>query len=159
MKKTRLHNFIEVFSARNSSLPIIAQRAFFDILEKNEENIGDVNREQLNDGEYTSGENIFPAYTALTVSVKKRKGQTYDKVTLKDTGVLHNSIKYKIVDKTVIVSASDILVYRKYVNPKYRRKKGREIYGLQPERYNNSIYPKVKESTNELIFNTLFENL
>jgi len=157
MKKTRLHNFIEVFSARNSSLPIIAQRAFFDILEKEEKEMAEINREQLDDGEYTTGNDITPAYTSLTVSIKKAKGQRFDKVTLRDTGDFHNSISYDVVDNSVIISASDSKTAK--LNRKYRRKKGREIYGLQPERYNNSIYPKVKESTNELIFDTLFKNL
>ena len=157
MKKTRLHNFIEVFSARNSSLPIIAQRAFFDILENEEKEMAEINREQLDDGEYTTGNDITPAYTSLTVSIKKAKGQRFDKVTLRDTGDFHNSISYDVVDNSVIISASDSKTAK--LNRKYRRKKGREIYGLQPERYNNSIYPKVKESTNELIFDTLFKNL
>jgi hypothetical protein len=158
MKKTRLHNFIEVFSKRNSSLPIIAQRAFFDILEKEEKEMAEINREQLDDGEYTSSKDIFPAYTALTVSIKKAKGQRFDKVTLRDTGDFHNSIIYDVIDNSVVISASDSKTNK--LNKKYRRKtKEREIYGLQPERYNNSIYPKVKESTNELIFDTLFKNL
>ena len=157
MKKTRLHNFIEVFLTRNSSLPIIAQRAFFDILENEEKEMAEINREQLDDGEYTTGNDITPAYTSLTVSIKKAKGQRFDKVTLRDTGNFHNSISYDVVDNSVIISASDSKTAK--LNRKYRRKKGREIYGLQPERYNNSIYPKVKESTNELIFDTLFKNL
>mgnify|MGYP000041009761 CR=1 FL=1 len=44
------------------------------------------NQEQLQDGELSTGQDITPPYRPFTISVKKGKGQVYDRVTLLDTG-------------------------------------------------------------------------
>lgn len=49
-----------------------------------------LNTEQMNEGELNDGTAISPGYTSRTIQIKKRKGQPYDRVTLKDTGAFYS---------------------------------------------------------------------
>lgn len=54
-----------------------------------------LNIEQLNAGLLDTGAPITPAYAPYTVIQKKKKGQPYDRVTLKDEGFFQGAIRVK----------------------------------------------------------------
>ena len=82
---------------------ILAVDAMQDAAEKAE----DLNREQLYDfGVKASGE-LLPDYKPSTVAIKRRKGQIYDHMTLKDTGAFHKSFSLKREKDGVEMLASD----------------------------------------------------
>ena len=55
-----------------------------------EKEIIELNQQQLQDGELATGNDITPFYKPLTISIKKAKGQVYDRVTLLDTGAFYS---------------------------------------------------------------------
>lgn len=150
MKKTPLHNRLERFSKDMQDLTELAKFAFFDALGNFKSDMQMVNREALEDGEYTNSDPIKPEYSPYTVRKKQIKGQRYDVVTLKDKGDFHKSIRYDVIDDKVTVSATDWKT--KVLNPKYRTPETREIYGMQPERYNDGIFPRVVKLANSDLF-------
>lgn len=60
------------------------------LVKVNEAQIITFNHEQLQDGELSTGNDILPLYKPFTISVKKSKGQVYDRVTLLDTGSFYD---------------------------------------------------------------------
>jgi hypothetical protein len=86
-----------------------------------------LNRSQLIDGENINGTSIEPAYTRFTVSEKKRKGQIFDRVTLKDTGDFHKSFTVKASSDSFVINATDPKTN------KIQRKYGDKILGLSEE--------------------------
>jgi len=67
-----------------------------------------LNVEQLYDfGIKSTGEIVTPDYTPLTVSIKRRKGQITDHVTLKDTGAFHKSFNAKRITDGIEIDATD----------------------------------------------------
>lgn len=55
----------------------------------------DMNIDQMQDGIRSTGTKIDPPYRPYTVSRKKKIGQPVDRVTLKDSGDFHNSVRIK----------------------------------------------------------------
>lgn len=47
-------------------------------------------------------------YTDFTIAMKKEKGQPYDRVTMRDTGLLYSTFKTKIVALELMLSANTI---------------------------------------------------
>ena len=64
-------------------------------------------RERLFDGKTYTGESIVPEYTSTTKRIKSIKGQPIDRVTLKDTGAFHKSIKFEVSKTITQLNATD----------------------------------------------------
>lgn len=50
----------------------------------------------------------LPAYSPKTVFIKKLKGQPFDRTTLKDEGIFHNSIKVKLGKGGILIDSDPI---------------------------------------------------
>lgn len=59
-----------------------------------------LNRSQLAAGVTADGSEIRPFYKPITVRIKKMKGQSTDKVTLKDTGSFYRGIRATAVGRS-----------------------------------------------------------
>lgn len=59
------------------------------LIKENAHVVEDLQTDQLNAGMDSEGNPIGPPYRPLTVTLKKAKGQPYDRVTLKDEGDFH----------------------------------------------------------------------
>ena len=78
-------------------------------------------------GQTSKGSLIRPPYRPSTIRIKKRKGQPTDRVTLRDTGRFHKTLKVDAYNDYVEIS-SDI-EYAKYLFKKY----GDDVLGIQKE--------------------------
>lgn len=78
-------------------------------------------------GKLSTGEDITPEYALSTIAAKKRKGQPYDRVTLRDTGDFYTS-RFVFADQGKIVNGSDVQ-YSEFLVKRY----GEQIYGLDTE--------------------------
>jgi hypothetical protein len=78
-------------------------------------------------GENSKGSMIRPAYKKTTIRLKKRKGQPTNRVTLRNTGKFHKTLKVVPYDDYLEISSD--LEYSKYLLAKY----GDDILGIQEE--------------------------
>lgn len=87
----------------------------------------DANVQRLFDGKLTNGERITPDYADSTIDEKKRKGQPYDRVTLKDTGDMYSFLFVKVDNGSILFDSKvdyvDVL----------RKRYGEMIFGLTDE--------------------------
>jgi len=106
-----------------------------------------------NKGINNDGSKVEPAYTRTTVSIKKKKGQPSNRVTLKDTGDFHDSFKVKASRGEVEIYATDKKA------AKLEKKYGDKIYGLTSEnrdKYSSEIlYPIILKNLKKLAYNGL----
>ena len=93
----------------------------------------------------------YMPYRPRTIKKKIRKGQPYNRVTLKDTGKLYKSLHLEFDDKGFFVKANDDKA--KYLLKKY----GRTIFRLSNENLtyllNNYIRPSLKEKMKNYLQN------
>lgn len=95
-----------------------------------------LNQGQLSLGLRADGYEIEPSYSPFTIAEKKRKGQPYDKVTLKDTGAFWQSIYLGDVSiEKFNVDASD------EKTDKLIKKYGGQILGLSTDSKNEEYIP------------------
>lgn len=91
---------------------------------------------------------LYPSYASSTIRQKKKKGQPFDRVTLKDTGDFYNSISIKTQGQQMIITAS--VSYTQYLLSKY----GNSVFGIQPiefKKFLETYYvPIFKESFNKI---------
>lgn len=78
-----------------------------EIVEENKPYLEDKNTEQLNAGMSSDGSNIYPPYSPFTKAIKAAKGQPFDRVTLKDEGDFHSSIKAQAEANGFTMKATD----------------------------------------------------
>jgi hypothetical protein len=91
----------------------------------------DLNRDkQLYDKGIKSDGNKLPSYTRYTKSIKKQKGQPYDRMTLRDTESFQNKFYLKIDNSKFTIDSTD-----KKRNKLVERFTG-FIFGLTPENKN-----------------------
>lgn len=81
-------------------------------------------QEQLSVGKNAKGGFIKPPYKPYTVRIKKKKGQRYDVVTLRDTGDFYKAIFVDVRSTTYVIDSHD------YKAPKLLNKYGQSIFGL-----------------------------
>lgn len=73
---------------------------------------------------------IVPPYRPRTIRRKMKKGQPYDRVTLRDTGKFHRSLRvHYTTNGFYVYSPSGAVKYSKYLESRY----GKEIYGIQTD--------------------------
>lgn len=97
-----------------------------EVVKAREDELLDLNRDdQLFDAGTTgTGLPVRPSYADVTVQYKKRKGQPYDRVTLRDKGNFHRSFRVTYRSGKFEIDATD----RK--TAKLVKKYGKEIFGL-----------------------------
>jgi hypothetical protein len=88
--------------------------------------------EQQTEGQFDKGKDantvsFIPSYATSTKRTKRTKGQPTDRVTLKDTGKLYDSINIQAGTKEVVFSAN--VEYYKYLVAHYSNN---QILGIQP---------------------------
>lgn len=103
--------------------------------------------EQLSKGKNSKGVSIRPAYTRLTISIKKKKGQPFDRVTWKDTGELYKNIKVNTTNDQMEITTS--VEYAEKLIIKY----GDDTLGIQEEFLkdflNKYILPNLKKEADD----------
>jgi len=67
----------------------------------------EANKEQLQEGENSDGQQITPFYTPFTVEMKEIKGQPSDRVTLKDTGDFYSGFYGDVSNTGTTLSSHD----------------------------------------------------
>ena len=84
-----------------------------------------------------------------TIKIKQKKGDPYDRVTLRDTGKLYRSIEIIIGDRAIIAKVG--VDYYKKLEEKY----GKRILGIQDqfleEFCENYIIPQIRKNINDTI--------
>jgi len=83
------------------------------------------NKQWFQKGQKLDGKEIKPAYSRITVSIKQKKGDPYDRVTLRDTGRLYRSIDILAGERSAIARIS--VPYFADLVKKY----GNRILGIQ----------------------------
>lgn len=106
--------------------------------------------EQQTDGQFDKGKDansisFIPSYATSTKRIKRKKGQPTDRVTLKDTGKLYDSVNIQAGTKEVVFSAN--VDYYKYLVAHY---KTNQILGIQPKEMKSFIK---KYTTPEILKN------
>ena len=93
----------------------------------------------------------YQPYTARTIRIKQKKGQPYDRVTLKDTGEFYNSLHVEFDDEGFYVTSTDDKA--KYLLARY----GKTIFRLTDENFSellsNYIKPSLQEKLKERLLN------
>lgn len=75
------------------------------------------NTQWYSKGQDAEGKALVPSYALSTTIIKKKKGQPTNRVTLRDTGDLYNSIKIDTTTTEMIISAN--VEYFKYLVAHY----------------------------------------
>jgi len=103
-------------------------------------------------GQKSTGLSITPSYAQSTISIKQKKGQPTDRVTLKDTGDYYESI---IVDAqaTQLIIRSNI-TYAVFLANRY----GSDVLGLTVENLTNIVNQLIVPQLDKNINNIIIEN-
>lgn len=91
----------------------------------------------------------YRPYTSKTIKVKQKKGQPYDRVTLRDTGEFHGSLHVEFDDKGFYVTSTDDKA--KYLLARY----GKTIFRLTDENLTTLLRDYIKPSLKEKILNKI----
>jgi hypothetical protein len=117
-------------------------------VEDTAEEFGKLNTDQMYAGQLNDGTAIKPPYAASTVAIKKRKGQPYDRVTLRDTGAFNDAFRLQVIGQD-LVEDSDV-PYAPNLEKKYTE----AIWGLNEanheEYVDNYLAPDLQEKVSEL---------
>lgn len=96
-------------------------------IEVTKEIFADLNVEQMNKGLRSDGSEILPSYTDFTIDIKKMKGQPFDRVTLRDTGLFQEGLHTTVIGDRIVTTSTDPKTDK--LNKKYSKSKG-SIFGL-----------------------------
>ena len=99
------------------------------------------------------GQPLTPPYTARTKVIKARKGQPINRVTLRDTGELHKSIKVEPKDDAIYIEMFKV-VGGDDIAEKLRQKYNQQFEGLMDESI-TELVTKVKPVFIELVKDAL----
>jgi len=107
-------------------------------------------------GQDSKGISIKPSYAAKTISIKIKKGQPTDRVTLKDTGDYYESISITGTDTAMEIIAT--VDYASYLSLRYgtlSNTEGTDLLGIQDmefiDFYNQYVEPVLQENINNII--------
>lgn len=107
------------------------------------------NKQWFQKGQKSDGGIIKPVYTRITIKLKQKKGDPYDRVTLRDTGKLYRSIDLIIGERALIARVT--VEYFRRLELKY----GKKILGIQDkfieEFTENYILPQIKKNLDDSI--------
>ncbi len=104
--------------------------------------------EQMFSGINASGSSISPPYRQSTINYKKRKGQPFDRVTLKDSGDFYDSIEIEARTDDFVISTQ--ITYSIYLVTKYAEILGITDTNLQTF-VNTYTLPIIKQRFNDII--------
>ena len=123
-------------------------------VQNNENFIIKMNTEQMYKGELSTGKEIRPSYAPATIAYKKRKGQPFDRVTLRDTGQFYKKLKViaRYKDFVIDTSLSGARPYGFLM--KGKRSYGEDILGLNDKNKKELVNKKLLKPL-EKLFNTL----
>ena len=107
------------------------------IFEATTDELEELQREQIFQGERSDGKQFVPSYAESTIKRKLKKGQPVDRVTLKDKGPFQERIFAK-VNKLEITIDSPVF-YTKYLVGRYKK-----VFGLN-DKYSD-IYRELIEA-------------
>ncbi|HHZ64650.1 MAG TPA: hypothetical protein EYN51_03985 [Flavobacteriales bacterium] len=109
------------------SLELLVNQALKDVFSQNEDLLIEIQTQiQLfQKGETSKRISITPSYAQSTINKKRRKNQPFNRVTLKDTGALYDSVKFEALDDSLVITTN--VPYTKYLTAKY----GADIFGIQ----------------------------
>ncbi|QDP50440.1 MAG: hypothetical protein Unbinned5350contig1001_55 [Prokaryotic dsDNA virus sp.] len=94
-------------------------------VKENEDFVLELNLEkQLYKGFKNNGDSVRPKYAPSTIKRKKRKGQPFDRVTLKDKGDFYEGFRVEYEEDSFIIYGDDEKT--KYLIKRY----GKEVFGL-----------------------------
>lgn len=85
----------------------------------------------------------YQPYTAKTIKIKQKKGQPYDRVTLRDTGEFHDSLHVEFDDEGFYVTSTDDKA--KYLLSRY----GKTIFRLTNENLNTLLNQYIRPELSE----------
>jgi hypothetical protein len=109
---------------------------------------GRLNVEQMFAGMLSNDEQIEPPYAESTIRRKRKKGQPYDRVTLRDTNEFHEAYRLQVIND-YLVEDSDV-PYAEYLEKRYTP----QIWGLndenQEEYVDNFLAPDLQGKVSEL---------
>jgi hypothetical protein len=122
---TEITTVINKLKAVRASIPQIV----LDLVRENEQFVINLQQGQLGEGFDSKGQQIKPSYAQSTIARKKKKGQPFNRVTLKDKGDYYKSfdIIYNESGGTFVLKATNFV--RQYLVKRY----GEDIEGLTPE--------------------------
>ena len=104
--------------------------------------------QQMFAGQTATEEAIKPSYQPATINYKKRTGQPFDRVTLKDTGDFYKSIEIEAKANDFVISTQ--ISYSIYLVEKYA-----DILGITDTNLNtfvnNYTLPVIKQNFNDII--------
>lgn len=107
------------------------------------------NKQWFQKGEKSDGKKMKPGYKAITIKLKKKKGDPYDRVTLRDTGKLYRSIDLIVGERALIMQVN--VDYYRALEKKY----GSKIAGIQEkfleEFCENYIIPEIQKNIYDTI--------
>ena len=105
--KTSLEKMLAANIRQMNKFVEFAENEALKSVQKDSDKVEEKERERIFDGKTFTGENITPSYKPYTVMVKEQKGQPTDRVTLKDTGDFHRSIKFEVSKTITQLTATD----------------------------------------------------
>ena len=122
------------------------------IISENKERIIDLNRETqlFFDGIDSKGK-LLQGYTNFTISIKRLKGQVFNRTTLKNTGDFYNSFRLEYDSEKYIVK----LFATDEKTPKLIAKYGMNIFGLTPDNRNYLDLKIIKPELDKWIYSKL----
>ena len=104
--------------------------------------------QQMFTGQTATEKAIKPSYQPSTINYKKRTGQPFDRVTLKDTGDFYKSIEIEAKANDFVISTQ--ISYSIYLVEKYA-----DILGITDTNLNtfvnNYTLPVIKQNFNDII--------
>ena len=140
-------------SLRNSvkSIQEIIYPTLSDVINSNSNVLKEIltERQLFDKGQDSKGSRIKPSYAQTTISIKRKKNQPTDRVTLKDTGDYYSSISFEGKTKTMVITAS--IGYASFLSKKY----GADILGVQNMEfeafYKKYIEPELSKNIDSII--------
>lgn len=143
----RLRAFAERLNTFKNSKAV---EIIYQVIKDNEDDVIDLNIDQMEEGIDSEGELIRPAYSPMTISIKKKKGQPYKIVTLKDKGDFHESVFLIYTGDSIKFTADDSKT------KKLRGKYGQVIFGLNKSslrKFRNFIAIPILRSWKQYLLN------
>lgn len=143
----KLSSFIDVFSdfsGRNSDIRVVDEAK---PLAKLMEELNTQNQMFIA-GATGQGLPITPSYTPFTVRIKQQKGQPTNRVTLKDTGAFHRSVKATFQNDEIEMIATDAKA------AKLKAKYGKDILGL-----NDASLATVRDKLRPILIDSIRKEL
>lgn len=108
------------------------QNSIDNFFKKNKDFILELNKEQLHDDGVRSDGSLIGQYSEFTKIMKKRKGQRYDHITLRDRGDFYRSFKLGFKDNELIFDAKAVKMNKGKKTDLFQ-KYGIDVMGLTDE--------------------------